>query len=84
MRVDEAKEAVLISSFTQAKDASFRRPYEVGIVILRLMPEVALWPREQLLYHRYPMKPGMEQKRTLYSTALTIPDLIVRRGKKLL
>jgi hypothetical protein len=30
------------------------------------------------------MKPGMEQKRALYGTALAIPDLIVRRGKKLL
>ena len=46
------------------------------------MPEVALWPREQLLYHRCPMKPGMEQKRACCSTALPIPDLIVKEGKK--
>jgi hypothetical protein len=30
------------------------------------------------------MKPGMEQKRAWCGTALSIPDLIVRRGKKLL
>jgi hypothetical protein len=32
MRVDEAKEAVLISFFTQAKETSFRRPYEVVLL----------------------------------------------------
>jgi hypothetical protein len=48
------------------------------------MPEVALWPREQLLISSLPYEAGDGEKRALYSTAFTIPDLIARREKKLL
>jgi hypothetical protein len=77
MSVDKTKEAVLISCFAQTKEENFPRPYEVGGVVRRQI-------REQLLYHHCPMKPGMEYKRRCCGTALAIPDLIVRRGKKLL
>jgi len=63
MRLDETKETVLVISFTQAKEETFRRSYKAGMVVREQMPEVALWPREQFLYHQYTMKPGMEQKR---------------------
>jgi hypothetical protein len=39
MVASETKEAVLISSFAQAKEKKFRRPYEVGIVVHWQMPK---------------------------------------------
>jgi hypothetical protein len=77
MRVDEAKETVLISSFTQAKEENFRRSYEVDIVILWLIKGAT--PLSSL-----PYEAGDGHKRRCTRAARTIPDLIVRRGKKLL
>jgi len=56
MRMDEAKEAALISSFTQAKEENCRRPYEVGIVVRRQIRD-----KETTLFPPCSMKPGIKK-----------------------